>query len=51
MAWISEELCIGCGICENKCVVEDQPAVHVTSAGETRDPENQILLSGGGIYG
>jgi len=49
---INPDLCIGCGICENKCVVEDQPAVHVTSAGETRDPQNQILLSSGsGIYG
>ncbi len=49
---INPDLCIGCGICENKCVVEDQPAVRVTSAGETRDPQNQILLSsGGGIYG
>jgi len=47
---VNPELCIGCGICENKCVVEDQPAIRVTSAGETRNPQNQILLDGGGFY-
>jgi MauM/NapG family ferredoxin protein len=38
------ELCIGCGICEKKCPVVDKPAIYVTSIGETRSNENQLLL-------
>ena len=36
--------CIGCGICQNKCPVVDKPAIRVTSVGETRDPNHQMLL-------
>ncbi len=39
------ELCIGCGICEAKCPVIGQPAITVTSAGETRSPARQLLIS------
>lgn len=39
------ELCIGCGICETKCPVLGKPAVYVTSVGESRSRENQLLLS------
>jgi len=38
------EQCIGCGICEHKCPIVDQPAIYVTSIGETRNPDNQMLL-------
>ena len=38
------ELCTGCGICENKCPVMDDPAIFVTSVGETRSETNQLLL-------
>jgi MauM/NapG family ferredoxin protein len=38
------ELCTGCGICENKCPVMDDPAIFVTSVGETRSPTNRLLL-------
>jgi polyferredoxin len=38
------ELCIGCGICEAKCPVMDRPAIYVTSIGESRSEENQLLL-------
>jgi ferredoxin len=38
------ELCIGCGICETKCPVRGRPAIYVTSVGESRSRENQLLL-------
>lgn len=42
---VDVELCIGCGICETKCPVVDMPAIYITSIGESRSKENQILLS------
>ena len=36
--------CVGCGICENKCVVKGRPAIRVIAAGETRSMRNRILL-------
>jgi ferredoxin len=41
---VDAEICIGCGICQNKCPMSDRAAVLVTSVGETRNPDNQILL-------
>ena len=41
---IDAELCIGCGICTNKCVVQGEPAVVVRSVGETRNPGNGLIL-------
>jgi MauM/NapG family ferredoxin protein len=41
---IDLELCTGCGICENKCPVVDDPAIFVTSVGETRSTTNRLLL-------
>lgn len=38
------DLCIGCGICETKCPVLDRPAIYVTPIGESRNPDNQLLL-------
>jgi ferredoxin len=38
------ELCIGCGICETKCPVLGRPAIYVSSVGESRSKENQLLL-------
>lgn len=43
---VDPNLCTGCGICENKCVFEDFPAIRVTSAGETRHTKNQPILVG-----
>lgn len=37
-------LCIGCGACEYACPVFDRKAVYITSVGETRSENNQILL-------
>jgi len=39
------DLCIGCGICETKCPVADVAAIRVTSVGESRSEENQLLLA------
>jgi ferredoxin len=39
------ELCIGCGICEAKCPVLGRPAIYVSSVGESRSKENQLLLT------
>lgn len=41
---VDTELCIGCGICETKCPVMDRPAIYVTSIGESRSSQNQLLL-------
>jgi ferredoxin len=41
---IDNALCIGCGICENKCPVVDEPAIYITSVGEVRSKTNQLLL-------
>jgi polyferredoxin/Fe-S-cluster-containing hydrogenase component 2 len=38
------ELCIGCGICETECPVQDQPAVYVTAVGESRSQTRRLLL-------
>jgi len=42
--FIDTSECIGCGICENKCPVVDEPAIYVTSVGETRSEKNKLLL-------
>ncbi len=39
------DLCIGCGLCEAKCPILGQPAIYVTSIGESRSKDNQLLLS------
>jgi ferredoxin len=41
---VDPSLCIGCGACEKVCPVQDEPAVYVTSVGETRSKTNVILL-------
>ncbi|RLB65873.1 MAG: ferredoxin [Deltaproteobacteria bacterium] len=39
--------CIGCGACEKMCPVQDEPAIAITSVGETRSTTNMILLERG----
>jgi MauM/NapG family ferredoxin protein len=41
---VDAERCTGCGICETKCPFRDRAAILVTSAGESRHPDNQPLL-------
>ena len=52
--WVDPDLCIGCGICEAKCVFKDIPAVRITSTNEARHPANQPILpplkDGGGYF-
>lgn len=38
-------LCIGCGICEYKCPLHDQPAIIVTRLGESREEDLLLPLS------
>lgn len=40
--YVREDLCIGCGICENKCPVVGQAAIFVTTAGEERQPAGAL---------
>jgi len=42
--YIVPELCIGCGICQAECPVQDQPAVYVTAVGESRSQNRGLLL-------
>ena len=41
---VDVDRCIGCGVCENVCPVQNKPAVYVTNIGETRSRTNQIRL-------
>ncbi|MDJ0764908.1 MAG: 4Fe-4S binding protein [Myxococcota bacterium] len=36
--------CNGCGACEHICPVHDKAAIRVSSAGESRSPEHELLL-------
>lgn len=47
--FVDPDLCTGCGACEYACPVVDRPAIYVTSVGETRSSDNQILLQRRGI--
>ncbi|MBW2484305.1 MAG: 4Fe-4S binding protein [Deltaproteobacteria bacterium] len=40
--FVIDERCVGCGICETKCPLPGQSAVRLTSAGESRNPENAL---------
>jgi polyferredoxin len=40
--YVIDERCVGCGICEAKCPLPGLSAVRVTSAGESRNPQNAL---------
>ncbi len=44
---VDVDRCVGCGICEHACPVQDRPAIYVTNVGETRSRTNQIRLESG----
>jgi len=46
---VDPELCTGCGACEYACPVADKAAIRITSVGESRSAENQILLQRKGV--
>ncbi|MBN2011318.1 4Fe-4S binding protein [candidate division KSB1 bacterium] len=37
--YVVTELCIGCGICEYKCPLKDEPGIRVTARNEARHPQ------------
>ena len=40
--YVIDKRCVGCGICETKCPLPGQSAVRITSAGESRNPQNAL---------
>ena len=42
--FIVPDLCIGCGICQAECPVQDRPAVYITAVGESRSDNRKLLL-------
>ena len=50
--YVDPERCIGCGACEWSCVFQDEAAIRVTTANESRNSNNQPILPGfSGGYG
>ncbi len=43
--YIIDELCIGCGICENKCPIPGQAAVRLSNVGAANNPDNSLYSS------
>jgi ferredoxin len=43
---VDPELCIGCGLCEAKCPVNDEAAIRISRIGESRDPGRALTLGG-----
>ncbi len=44
LPYLDPARCIGCGTCQFRCPVGAQAAIRVSSVGETRSPNNQMLL-------
>jgi len=50
VSFVDTATCIGCGICENKCPLPGNAAVHLTSAGESRNPSQALPSTSSIIY-
>ena len=44
LPFVDPKRCIGCGICQNRCPVGGKAAIRVSSVGESRSDDNQILI-------
>jgi len=40
---VEPSMCTGCGLCENRCPVGERAAIRISSTGETREPDNQLI--------
>ena len=40
---VDPDLCIGCGVCERNCVLQDRPAIRVFSTNESRHPKHEFV--------
>ncbi len=46
---VDPDLCTGCGACEYACPIVGKAAIRISSVGESRSPDNQILPERRGI--
>jgi len=46
---VDSDKCIGCGICMHVCPFRDRPGIYVSSANESRHPDNQPMLPSDGV--
>jgi MauM/NapG family ferredoxin protein len=49
--YVDDDLCIGCGICENKCPLPGHSAIIVTNANEDRNPGKKLPSAAALPYG
>jgi MauM/NapG family ferredoxin protein len=41
---VDNDICNGCGVCETKCPVVDEPGIYCTSAGESRSDDKALVF-------
>jgi polyferredoxin len=42
--FVDNEICTGCGVCETKCPVVDEPGIYCTNAGESRSDDKALVF-------
>ena len=45
LPYVDAKLCVGCGICENKCPLTDHPGIRVQSTNESRGDYQAIPVA------